>query len=126
MNVLFLSQRAGGYWVTSVVVEGSMTMRVMLVALEMVCDVASEPCVVEGCSWQSCWSTLVDSRSGIKEGIDLVDSANSCVCTTQGGQLATSPDCVGSGGLYRTWYQEGVAISIGVSLGPNRRCVDNF
>lgn len=42
MNVLFLSQRAGGYWVTSVVVEGSMTMRVMLVALEVVCDIGSE------------------------------------------------------------------------------------
>jgi hypothetical protein len=51
----------------------------------------------------------VDDRSGIKEGIvDLVDSANSYVCTNQGGQLATSLDYVGSGGLYRTWYQEGV------------------
>lgn len=44
MNVLFLSQRAGGYWVTSVVVEGSM----MLVTLGVVCDVGSELCVVEG------------------------------------------------------------------------------
>ena len=57
MNVLFLSQRAGGYWVTSVVVEGSMTMRVMLVALEVVCDVGSELCVVERRSWWSCWSS---------------------------------------------------------------------
>jgi hypothetical protein len=57
MNVLFLSQRAGGYWVMSVVVEGSMTMRVMLVALEVVCDVGSELCVVERRSWWSCWSS---------------------------------------------------------------------
>jgi hypothetical protein len=69
VNVLFLSQRAGGYWVTSVVVEGSMTMRVMLVALEVVCDVGSELCVVERRSWQSCWSSLVlmiarESRKG--------------------------------------------------------------